>query len=189
MNSLNVKQGDNVVVIAGKDKGKKGRVLNANPDARTVKVDNVNVVTKHRKPRGAQNPGGISKEPGNIDVSNVQIICPSCNKATRVKAGEADGKKVRACGKCGASLDVKVKAEKKKKTAAKKEDAAPVKKTAKKSAKKDEAVAEQPVAEQIVTDETAAAPEAEEKPAKKPAAKKTTAKKAEKTDAEKSESK
>lgn len=143
--SLNVKQGDNVVVIAGKDKGKTGRVLSANPGAGSVIVENVNIVTKHRKPRGAQNPGGISKEPGNIDVSNVQIICPSCNKATRVRAGEADGKKIRVCAKCGASLDVKAKAEKKSKKTAKKDEAkteeTAEKKTAKKPAKKSTAKA------------------------------------------------
>ncbi len=143
--SLNVKQGDNVVVIAGKDKGKTGRVLSANPSANSVVVDNINIVTKHRKPRGAQNPGGISKEPGNIHVSNVQIICPSCNKATRVKAGEAEGKKIRACVKCGASLDVKAKAEKKTKKTAKKDEVkteeAAEKKTAKKPAKKSTAKA------------------------------------------------
>lgn len=180
--SLNVKQGDNVVVIAGKDKGKTGRVLSANPAANSVKVDNVNVVTKHHKPRGAQNPGGRSKEPGNIDVSNVQIICPSCNKATRVKAGEAEGKKVRACGKCGASLDVKVKTDKKKKTSKKDDAAAPVKKTAKKSAKKDETAVEM-TAEATET----AAEVKEEKPAKKPAAKKPAAKKTAKAPAENAE--
>lgn len=154
--SLNVKQGDNVVVIAGKDKGKTGRVLSANPTQGSVKVDGVNVVTKHRKPRGPQNPGGINKEPGNIDVSNVQIICPSCGKATRVKAGEAEGKKIRACVKCGASLDVKAKAEKTKKKAAKKdevkdESAVTEKKSAKKTAKKAEPKAKKTTAPESET--------------------------------------
>ena len=143
--SLNVKQGDNVVVIAGKDKGKTGRVLSANPGAGSVVVENVNMVTKHVKPRGPQQPGGKNTEPGNIDVSNVQIICPSCNKATRVRAGESEGKKIRACAKCGASLDVKAKADKKTKKTAKKDEAkseeVAEKKTAKKPAKKSTAKA------------------------------------------------
>lgn len=186
--SLNVKQGDNVVVIAGKDKGKTGRVLSANPAANSVKVADVNVVTKHRKPRGAQAPGGISKEPGNIDVSNVQIICPACNKATRVKAGEAEGKKARVCCKCGASLDVKVKADKKKKAA--KSETASAKKPAKKSKKDEVSAPEAQEAVQSAAEETAAAQVKEAKPAaKKPAAKKSAAKKTEKTDADKSESK
>lgn len=102
---LNVKTGDNVVVIAGKDKGKTGKVIAAYPSAGRVKVENVNVVSRHRKPRSAQVPGGIFKEPAAVDVSNVQIICSACNKATRVRHAEADGKKIRVCAKCGASLD------------------------------------------------------------------------------------
>lgn len=117
--NLNVKSGDTVVVIAGKDKGSTGKVIAAYPAAGRVKVENVNIVTKHKKPRSAQVPGGIFKEAAAIDVSNVQIICPSCEKATRVRHGESEGKKVRVCCKCGASLDVKAKIEKKKKQAAK----------------------------------------------------------------------
>lgn len=112
--ALNVKKGDNVVVLAGKDKGKTGKVLSANPSKNTVVVEGVNVITKHNKPRSAQDKGGIAKENGNIDVSNVQIICPACGKATRVAHTEENGKKVRTCKKCGKSLDVKaVKTEKK----------------------------------------------------------------------------
>ncbi len=148
--ALHVKKGDNVLVLAGKDKGKTGKVLSANPANHTVVVDGVNVVTKHRKPRSAQQPGGIEKVNGNIDSSNVQIICPACGKATRVGNAEVNGKKSRVCVKCGASLDAK---------AAKAE-----KKTVKKTAK---------------TAETAVETPAEEKPVKKTAAKKTTTKKTE----------
>lgn len=148
--ALHVKKGDNVLVLAGKDKGKTGKVLSANPANHTVVVDGVNVVTKHRKPRSAQQPGGIEKVNGNIDSSNVQIICPACGKATRVGNAEVNGKKSRVCVKCGASLDAK---------AAKAE-----KKTAKKTVK---------------TAETAVETPAEEKPVKKTAAKKTTTKKTE----------
>lgn len=148
--ALHVKKGDNVLVLAGKDKGKTGKVLSANPANHTVVVDGVNVVTKHRKPRSAQQPGGIEKVNGNIDSSNVQIICPACGKATRVGNAEVNGKKSRVCVKCGASLDAKTaKAEKK---------------AAKKTAK---------------TAETAVETPAEEKPVKKTAAKKTTTKKTE----------
>lgn len=105
--ALNVKKGDNVVVLAGKDKGKTGKVLSANPAKGTVVVEGVNVITKHNKPRSAQDKGGIAKENGNIDVSNVQIICPACGKATRVAHTEENGKKIRTCKKCGKALDVK----------------------------------------------------------------------------------
>lgn len=167
---LSVKTGDNVVVIAGKDKGKTGKVVAAYPAAGRVKVEDVNVVSKHKKPRSAQVPGGIFKEAAAIDASNVQVICPACGKATRVRHGEADGKKVRVCAKCGASLDV-AKVDKK----TKKADAKPAKTT--RSKKKDEV---KEVAAEVV--ETA---ETEKKPAKKTAAKKPTAEKTEKATAEK----
>lgn len=109
MNNLNIKKGDKVVVLAGADKGKVGIVLSANPTGNTVKVEGVNVITKHVKPQGAKEQGGIKKEAGNINVSNVQVLCSACDKATRAKAGvNAEGKKVRLCGKCGAVLDTKV---------------------------------------------------------------------------------
>ena len=121
MNSLNVKKGDNVIVLAGQDKGKKGTVISASPKNQTVRVEGVNTVTKHVKPRGPQNPGGIMKEPGNIHVSNVQIICPDCGKPTRVGHAIVDGKKARVCKHCGASLDKQAKAAvKKEKKAARK---------------------------------------------------------------------
>lgn len=166
MKSLNVKKGDHVIVLAGKDKGKKGAVLTASPANETVKVEGVNVVTKHVKPRGAQQPGGMQTEPGNIHVSNVQIVCPDCGKPTRVGHQVIDGKKARVCKHCGASLDKEAKA------AVKKE-----KKTAKR-AKKTDAPAEAP-AEETVSGETAPA---EEKPVKKTA--KRTAKKTETSDKE-----
>lgn len=147
MNSLNVKKGDNVIVLTGKDKGKKGTVISATPKDETVRVEGVNVITKHVKPRGAGQPGGINKEPGNIHVSNVQIVCPDCGKPTRVGHVVADGKKVRVCKHCGASLDKagKSAAKKEKKSAkkSKKEETpvteeAPKKKPAKKTAKQSE---------------------------------------------------
>lgn len=142
MNSLNVKKGDNVIVLTGQDKGKKGTVISASPKKQTVRVEGVNVVTKHVKPRGPQNPGGMMKEPGNIHVSNVQIVCPDCGKPTRVGHAIVDGKKARVCKHCGASLDKQAKAAvKKEKKAARKpkkevEEATPVAEEAPAPAKK-----------------------------------------------------
>ncbi len=141
MNSLNVKKGDNVIVLAGQDKGKKGTVISASPKTQTVRVEGVNVVTKHVKPRGPQNPGGIMKEPGNIHVSNVQVICPDCGKPTRVAHAIVDGKKARVCKHCGASLDKQAKAAVKKdkkvaKKAKKEAETAPEAAEAEVSAKK-----------------------------------------------------
>ena len=103
--SLTVKKGDNVLVVAGKDKAKTGKVLEVSPKDGKVLVENVNIVTKHNKPKSQQDKGGIVKKPAAIDASNVMVVCPSCGKATRVAHTEVDGKKVRTCKKCGASLD------------------------------------------------------------------------------------
>lgn len=123
MNNLNVKRGDTVIVLNGKDKGKQGKVLTANPKKGSVTVEGINIVTKHVKPRGAQQPGGLQKTPGNIDASNVMVVCSTCSKQTRIAHIVVDDKKVRTCKKCGADLDKVVKTEKKtpaKKTTAKK---------------------------------------------------------------------
>ena len=112
--SLNVKKGDTVLVIAGKDKGKSGKVLIAQPADNSVVVAGVNIIAKHKKPRSAQDKGGIIKKEGKIHASNVQIICPVCNKATRINNETVDGKKIRQCKKCGANLDSAVKKEVKK---------------------------------------------------------------------------
>jgi large subunit ribosomal protein L24 len=122
--SLSVKKGDTVVVIAGKDKKKVGKVNLVNPKQKRVVVEGVNMIVKHQKPKSAQDKGGIVKKEGTIDISNVQVICPSCNKATRVAHTVVEGKKVRVCKHCGASLDTEKKVAKK----------APAKKTS--SAKK-----------------------------------------------------
>ena len=109
--ALNIKKGDNVIVIAGKDKGKSGKVLSSNPAKFTVVVEGVNEITKHVKPRSAQQQGGIVKENGSINASNVMLLCPVCNKGVRftVKTETVDGKevKVRICKKCGAVLEYK----------------------------------------------------------------------------------
>ena len=107
MNS-NLITGDNVVVIAGKDKGKTGKITARNTKSGRVTVEGVNIVTKHRKPRSQKDRGGIKHEEASIDVSNVQLICPSCNKATRVgHTFDEQGKKHRICKKCDAVIDTK----------------------------------------------------------------------------------
>ena len=133
--SLSIKKGDTVLVIAGKDKGKSGKVLVSQPADNSVVVAGVNIISKHKKPRSAQDKGGIIKKEGKIDASNVQIICPACGKATRINNEMVDGKKIRQCKKCGANLDSAVKKETKKTTKTT-EKAAPVKEEAKKTTTK-----------------------------------------------------
>ena len=102
---MTIKTGDNVLVIAGKEKGKSGKVTAVYAATNKVLVEDVNMVTKHQKPRSQQDKGGIVKKSAPIDASNVQVICPVCGKATRVAHADVDGKKVRVCKKCNASLD------------------------------------------------------------------------------------
>lgn len=129
---MKVKKNDKVLVLAGKDKGKTGNVLSVSTADNKVVVAGINIVTKHKKPRSQEDKGGIVKMEAGIDASNVQVICPVCGKATRVAHAIVDGKKVRTCKKCGASLDM-AKAETKK---AKKETKATEKKTTRKTATK-----------------------------------------------------
>ena len=131
-----VRSGDTVVVIAGKEKGKQAKVLEVSPKDNRVLVEGVNVVTKHQQQKSQEDKGGIIKKNAPIDASNVMVVCPDCGKATRVGHKEVDGKKVRICKKCGASLD-KAMAKKVKKQA--KEEKSSEAKTKKSSAKKAEA--------------------------------------------------
>lgn len=103
--SMTVKKGDTVVVIAGKDKPKTGKVLEVYPEDNRVLVDGVNIVTKHKKARSQNEKSEIVKKNAPIEASNVMVVCPVCGKATRVAHTEINGKKVRSCKKCSASLD------------------------------------------------------------------------------------
>ena len=104
---LSVKKGDNVLVIAGKDAGKTGEILEVNREDGRVKVAGVDIQAHHNKPRSKDDKGGIIKTEGFIDVSNVQVVCPVCKKAIRVAHREEDGRMVRFCKKCGATIDTK----------------------------------------------------------------------------------
>ena len=100
-----IKREDFVVVIAGKDKGKRGKVLRVIPKKQRVVVEGVNIVKKHQKPT-ANSPGGIIEKPAPIHVSNVMLICPKCGTPTRVGfTFLEDGTKVRKCKKCGEVID------------------------------------------------------------------------------------
>lgn len=106
MNSMNVKKGDKVKVLAGKDKGKEGIVLRALPQKQRVVVEKVNVVKKALRPTQQNPQGGISTVEAPIHVSNVMLVCPECKQASRVSSRVNDeGKKVRVCKKCGKDID------------------------------------------------------------------------------------
>ena len=101
---MNIKRDDKVVVLSGKDKGKQGKVISADPKAMKVIVEGVNVATKHKKPQKQGEEGGIIKIETPIYVSKVQLVCPKCGKGTRVAHKIEGGKKSRVCKKCGAEI-------------------------------------------------------------------------------------
>lgn len=102
---VHVKTGDTVVVLSGKERGKKGKIIAVSPKEDKVIIEGVNMVSKHVKPKKMGEAGGIIKAEGAMYASKVQLVCPSCDKATRIahKISE-DGKKQRICKKCGKTL-------------------------------------------------------------------------------------
>ena len=117
---MKVKKNDTVLVITGKDAGKTAKVLAAMPKDNRVIVDGVNVQKKHKKARSAQDVSEIQSNPGPINASNVMVVCPVCNKATRVSYAIEGEKKARICKKCGAVLDATKEAKEVKKATKKK---------------------------------------------------------------------
>ena len=101
---MNIKKNDTVIVLSGKDKGVKGKVLVAMPTENKVIVENVNVATCHTKPRRQGETGGIVKKETPIRASKVMLVCPKCEKGVRVGFKVEDGKKTRVCRKCGAEI-------------------------------------------------------------------------------------
>ena len=102
--SMNIKKGDTVVVLSGKDRGKQGKVLGIVPKSSKVVVEGINMVTCHVKPRKQGEQGGIVKREAAIASCKVQVVCPKCSKATRVAHKIENGKSVRVCKHCGAAL-------------------------------------------------------------------------------------
>ena len=102
--SMNIKKGDTVVVLSGKDRGKQGKVMGSVPKTSKVVVEGINRVTCHVKPRKQGETGGIVKREAAIASSKVQVVCPKCNKGTRVAHKIENGKSVRVCKHCGAEL-------------------------------------------------------------------------------------
>ena len=141
---MNVKLNDTVVVITGKDAGKQGKVIATSPKSNTVTVEGVNLQSKAKKARKANEVSQIVKKEGAIDASNVMVGCAGCGKGVRVKHTVVEGKKVRVCAKCGAVLD---KAYVSKKAAAEAAKEAPKKRTRKRAAKKEEATSQEDKAE------------------------------------------
>lgn len=106
MLTTHVKKNDTVKVIAGKEKGKTGKVIMVLPKKERIIIEKINLVKRHTKPKGAAGQGGIIEKEGAIHISNVMVVCPKCNTAVRFgyKLLE-DGNKVRVCKKCDEVVD------------------------------------------------------------------------------------
>jgi len=101
---MKVKKGDNVLITAGKDKGKTGKITRAFPKESRVLVEGVNLKKKHVRPKREGEKGQVVEVPAAVDVSDVKLICPKCGKATRVGYKLSKEKKNRICKKCESEI-------------------------------------------------------------------------------------
>ena len=103
---MHIKKGEEVEVISGKDRGKRGEVLKVDPKEDQVIVEGVNIVHRHMRPTQDMPQGGIIENEAPIHISNVQLVCPGCGERSRTGKRELDtGKKVRYCKKCDEIID------------------------------------------------------------------------------------
>jgi len=99
-----IKKGDTVIVLSGKDKGKKGKILEVNPEKGRVIVERVNIAKRHQRPtRNFQ--GGIIEKPMPLIISKVMLVCPRCSEPTRISSKLIQDKRVRVCKKCEEIID------------------------------------------------------------------------------------
>ncbi len=101
---MKIKKGDQVLIISGKYRGKKSKVLQVFPKEKKILAEGINLVKKHQRPRKAGEKGQVLELPKPLDASNVELICSKCGKATRVGCKISEGKKYRVCKKCGQEI-------------------------------------------------------------------------------------
>jgi len=102
---MHVKKNDTVMVIAGDDKGKTGKVLEARPRENRVVVEGVNIQKRHMRPTRTNPQGGVVERPGPIAASNVMLVCPHCKRPARMRRNRTEGGVVRQCVRCGKTVD------------------------------------------------------------------------------------
>ena len=103
---MQIRKNDDVMVISGKERGKTGKVLRVLPKRDAIIIERVNMVKRHSRPRGPQQPGGIVEKEAFIPASNIMILCSKCNAPVRIgRKVLADGEKIRICRRCGEALD------------------------------------------------------------------------------------
>lgn len=106
LSAINLKKGDKVEVITGKDRGKKGKILKVLPEKEKVIIEGINLIKRHTKPTQKSPQGGIVEKEAALNVSNMMLVCPSCGHKTRIgKRLNSDGLKVRFCKKCDQAID------------------------------------------------------------------------------------
>ena len=106
MAGLHIKRGDTVTVVSGKERGKRGKVLRLLPERGRVIVEKVNMIKRHQRPTQKLRQGGIIEREGSLDLSNVMVICPKCDRPTRTGVQLlTEGKKVRVCKRCSEIVD------------------------------------------------------------------------------------
>lgn len=103
---MQIRKNDSVLVIKGRERGKTGKVLRVIREKNAVTIERVNLVKRHSRPKGPQQPGGIVEKEASLDVANVMILCDKCNAPVRVGHKIlGDGKKIRICRRCNEALD------------------------------------------------------------------------------------
>jgi|SRR5579859_1124241 len=103
---MNIHREDTVVILTGRDRGKKGRVIRVFPENERALVEKINMVKRHTRPNQQLPQGGILEKESSVHLSNLKVVCPKCGKATRVsKKVLSSEQKVRICKKCGEILD------------------------------------------------------------------------------------
>jgi len=106
MGLVQIRKNDSVMVITGRERGKTGKVLRVLPEKGALIIERVNLVKRHSKPRGPQQPGGIVEKEASIHASNIMIMCDKCNAPVRIGHKQlGGGKKIRICRRCGEALD------------------------------------------------------------------------------------
>ena len=101
-----IRKNDNVLVVTGKDRGKRGRVLKVAPEKNRLVIEGVNLIKRHTKPNPGKNiKGGIVEREASVHASNVQLVCPECGKMTRIGHSVQGDRKVRICRKCEGVVD------------------------------------------------------------------------------------
>lgn len=97
---MNIKKNDNVIMLQGKDRGKRGKILHVYPEDNKVRVEGLNMIKKHQRPKKQGQKGQIVSMERRVSASAVQIVCPSCGKPTRISHVKQGDNKMRVCKKC-----------------------------------------------------------------------------------------